>query len=221
MKQLPAVLLLFGTLVSQKVAAQSRGFEARIGALGFVSRRNADFNASAVGTESGVMGGLDAIVHYRFLGFSACLWGGRFGSSTSNTPASGKIATGQLGLLVGLPSISAELGYGRRGLSRALATITWSFLTVGGRADVPIGATGLHASASLLAYARVREREGSGRGSGACGETSLAYLPSHLPIFIGLGYSVERFTARNVVTGPIPEDVSGFFIDAGLRIGDR
>jgi hypothetical protein len=221
MKVIGGLTLLFSTLAFHGIEAQQNGFGVRVGGLGFISKRSAAFNGDSVATESGMMKGLAGFARYRFVGLSARVWGGSFGAQSSATAASGKIANADLSLLVGVPAGSVEVGYARRGFTGALGTITWSYITLGGRAEVPIGSTGVHAGASVAGYARVEEVGGSGTGRGAEGETSLAYIPARLPVYLWFGYSIQRFTVRNAAGEKAPEQISGIFISLGFRFGQQ
>lgn len=215
MKQIMGYVLVTGLLALHPAGALAQSFEARVGGFGYLSRRSAAFGGT-VGTESGVLGGLAAQIRSRYLGLSAGAWGGSF--SADSGAAAGKIANADVSLIAGLPAFSLEAGYARRGFSGAVGTITWSFVRLGARLELPISSSGAYAGLSVAGYAAVKEQNGKGTGSGAEGETSILYLPARLPVYFRIGYGIHRFTARSA-TGAVPDDVSGIILGIGLRFG--
>jgi hypothetical protein len=213
MKAIAASLLLV-TVAVPPTAAQAGRFDVRFGGAGLVLKRRAVF-AQSPGSESGVLGCVTGSARTRYGGLSMRIWGGRF-RGDSGAPAAGKVASGDVSLLVGVPTISLEAGYARRGLTGAAGTITWSFTRLGVRIEVPVGSSGVAVGFSASEYLGIKQRRGPGTGSGREGETSVIFLPARLPVYLKVGYGMQRFTARSAA-GDVPEDVSGIMIGGGLR----
>lgn len=197
-------------------AAQLGGVEVRAGALAALSKRNAAFGG-AVGTGSGTMSGMDVSARAKWFGAAARVFGGEFTADSGNT-ASGKIANGDVRLMAGPRAIAAEVGYGRRGFTGALSTITWSFIRVGARSVLPLGGSGLHAGVAVGLYTGVSGAGGAGKGNGKEAETFLIYAPDRLPLYLTLGYRREQFTAT-AASGDRPEELSGIIVGGGIRLG--
>lgn len=209
----PAMLCVAAALAAP-LAGQTP-LDARLGVVGTLAKRNAAF-AGSVGTASGTLTGIDLFARRGFVGASLRLFGGTF-SADSGTSAAGKVANGDLRISVGRPTISGVLGYGRRGFTGGLGTISWSFIQLGLRSNVPLGSTGLEASFAVSLYGGVKNIGGSGKGSGKEAITALTYLPPKGPFFITLGYRIEQFTASGG-SGDRPEEVSGITFGGGFRL---
>ena len=210
MKRLVWCALLAG--LAAPAAAQLRGIELRAGALAALSKRNAAFD-SAVGTGSGTMSGMDVTVRTKWFGAEVRVLGGEFTADSPGT-AAGTIANGDIRLMAGPRSVAAEVGYGRRGFSGAISTITWSFIRIGVRASLPLGGSGLHAGVVLGLYSGVSGAGVTGKGNGKEAETSLTYAPERLPLYLTLGYRREQFTFAAA-----PEELSGIVVGGGIRLG--
>lgn len=215
MKRVLAIAIALLAAGWATATAQLRRTELRAGAFAALSRRSAAFSGS-VGTGSGTMSGMDVTVRAKWFGGEVRLFGGEF-TSDSGTAASGTIANGELRLLAGPRTIAADVGYGRRGYSGAISTITWSYIRIGVRSTLPLGGSGLHAGVSLGLYTGVTGAGGAGKGSGKEAETSLTYTPVRLPIYVTLGYRREQFTASGG-SGDRPEELSGIVFGAGIRL---
>jgi hypothetical protein len=198
------------------LAAQLRGVELRAGAVAAVSRRNAAFNGG-VGTGSGTMMGIDLVARTKWVGLEIRTLGGEF-TADSGTSAAGTVANGDIRLALGPKVIAAEVGYGRRGFTGAVSTVTWSFVRVGARASMPIGGSGFTAGVVLAIYTGVARTDGGGSGSGTEIETSLTYQPPRLPGYLLLGYRREAFTAEGTGT-TYPEEIGALLVGGGVRLG--
>jgi hypothetical protein len=196
------------------LAGQAR-LDARVAVFGTLAKRNAAF-AGSVGTASGTLTGMELSAHRPWVGISARLFGGTF-TADSGTAAAGKVANGDLRISVGQPVISGVLGYGRRGFTGGLGTISWSFIQFGVRSTVPLGSTGLEASFAVSLYGGVKNIGGAGKGSGKEAMTALTFLPARAPFFVMLGYRIEQFTATGG-SGDRPEDVGGIVLGGGFRL---
>jgi len=216
MKRALLVTGLMALGAATAAGAQLRGIEVRAGALAALSKRNAAFGG-AVGTGSGTMSGMDLTVRAKWFGAEARVFGGDF-TADSGATAAGTIANGDLRLMAGPRTVAAEVGYGRRGFTGALTTITWSFIRIGARASLPLGGSGLHAGVALALYTGVSGAGGAGKGNGKEAETSLTYAPERLPLYLMFGYRREQFTAT-AASGDRPEELSGIVVGGGVRLG--
>lgn len=198
------------------LAAQTSDFEFRVGGLGLMSTRNAVFE-SAVGTSSAIVGGGEGDLWWRNVGIGVRVFGGDF-AADSGTQAVGKVANGDLAVQVGIRELSAEVGYGLRALTGAFRTTRWSFIKVGARSSIPLGASGFRGTMSFGVYTGVSQAEGTGDGSGKVFETGIVYAPRRAPVYLRVGYRFEQFTA-NTASEVRPEEIAGIVVAGGVRIG--
>jgi hypothetical protein len=187
------------------------GVEIRVGGIAMPSHRAAQFGG-AVGTGSGLMPGGEVLLRLRYVGLTARLFGGAF-SADSGTEAVGTILAGDVRALVGPRVVAADVGYGRRAFSGTLGSRSWPFARVGLRSTVALGASGLAAEVRAAYYAGLGNSGASGRDF----ETRLVWTPSHLPLYVGVGYRFERFSTASTPEDR-PEVVHGLVLAAGLRV---
>ena len=211
MRALPLIVLC---VAAAPLAGQAQ-LDARVGLFGTLAKRNAAF-AGSVGSASGTLTGMEMSVRRGFVGASMRLFGGTF-NADSGTSAAGDVANGDFRLFVGKPVISGALGYGRRGFTGGLGTISWSFIQLGVRSNVALGSTGLEANFAVSLYGGVKNIGGSGKGSGKEAVTGLTFAPPNRPFFVTLGYRIEQFTASGG-SGDRPEEVSGIMLGGGFRL---
>jgi hypothetical protein len=210
--RLPAISLALA-LTAAPAAAQSPRVQVWAGGGLGAGRRSAAWSGS-VGTATGSGLSLQAGARFRFLALQARYLAADF-SGDSALASAGKVTSRELYASVG-PSIAGlDAGYGQRSYRGALAQRVWSYLSVGGHVDVPIGSSGLWASAAVHFYASAKESSGAATASGHYGETALRFdLPS-APLYFLLGYRVEQFTVSG--TPSSPEELTTVILSAGFR----
>jgi hypothetical protein len=185
--------------------------EARLGGTVTMGTRNAAF-AGNVGSGTGTMKGFELTARMKFGGISARMFGGEF----SGDSGTGSVANGDLRLVLGPPMFSAEVGMGRRGYTGGVGTISWSFLRIGARSTIPVGATDFYANIGFTLYTGVKSEAGP-EGNGKEAETALLYMPARMPIYVSLGYRIEQFTSV-AANDDRPEEVGGIVLGLGVRL---
>ena len=208
-----AAIALALAVTAAPAAAQSSRVEAWAGGGIGAGRRNAAW-AGSVGTGTGsglyLLGG----VRYRFVTVEARYLAADFAGDS--TAGAGKVTSRELFATAGPRIGGLDVGYGQRTYRGALAQRVWSYVTVGGHVDMPIGASGFRALAALHVYAGGKESSGATTATGLAGETALRFRPTSLPVFFQLGWRIERFTVSS--TPSSPEDVSTVILGAGVQL---
>ncbi len=210
------IMLVAGTaavVVSQSMA-QDRRLNVDIAAVGYLSERNAAL-AGQVGVGSGTLAGGELTARAGLFGGRIRFFGGTF-TADSGREAEGEIHEGDVEVYAGPRVLSASVGYGLRSFTGGFATRRWSFVRLGGRSSVPIGATGLSANVSAFLYAGVTGAESTGSGHEL--ETRLTYATSRMPVFFSIGYRFEQFTVDDPLDSR-PEEVGSILFAAGVRLG--
>lgn len=210
-----AVCTVLGLLLGsvREAAAQDWGIEARVGGVGLLSHRSARFEG-VVGTGSGTLMGLEVLLRHRYLGLAAQTFAGAF-AADSGFAAIGDIRSTSVRLLLGPRVIAADVGYGNRAFSGSFATRHWSYLRIGARSTLPIGATDLSAEVGFAVYAGLNGVT-DGRAGGRQADTRLIYAPARFPLYVAIGYLAERFNVPD--QSDILEEVNGLLLTAGARI---
>jgi len=203
-----ALAALAACSVAGTLGAQLEG---RLGGIAALGKRNAAF-AGNVSAGSGTMKGFELTARMKFGGISARMFGGDF----TGDSGTGSVANGDLRLILGPPTISAEVGLGRRSYTGGVGTISWSFLRIGARSTLAVGATDFYASAAFALYTGVQSEAGP-EGNGKEAETALLYMPARMPIYVSLGYRIEQFTSV-AASDDRPEEVSGVVLGLGVRL---
>ncbi len=195
--------------------AVAQNWSAQAGILGSTSRRAAAFSGD-IGTSTSTMSGLELQVRRGWFGIGARGASARF-RSDEHPIAAGEVASGSVELRFGPDLIRGEVGIGRRALSGALGRRDWNYGRLGVRSAYPIGRTGLTAEATLGWYPTVSGTGDFTRGGGGDAETRLSYQFPQLPLYLAIGYRLDRFTAETE-TDRRPEEVSSIFVATGVRV---
>jgi hypothetical protein len=211
-----AILLAAGVSVSLASAAraQDRYLAVDVAAVGYLSERNAALGGQ-VGIGSGTLAGGELNARMGLFGGRIRFFGGTF-TADSGLEAEGEIHEGDVELYAGPRVFSPSVGYGLRSFTGGFATRRWSFVRLGGRSSVPIGATGLSANISAFLYAGVTGAESTGSGHEL--ETRLTYATSRMPVLFSIGYRFEQFTVDDPLDSR-PEEVGSIVFAAGVRLG--
>lgn len=209
-----AAMVLALAVAATPALAQSSRLEAWAGAGLGAGKRNAAWSGSVgAGTGSGPY--LQAGVRYRLVAIEARYVAADFTGDTG-LAATGKVSSRELFASVGPAIAGFEIGFGQRAFRGAIAQRVWSYATVGGRLDVPIGSSGLMAVARLHVYAGAKESGGATTATGLAGETSLRYRLKSAPLFFLFGYRAERFTVSG--TPSSPEEMTTVIFGAGVHL---
>jgi hypothetical protein len=192
-------------------AAQAPRLEAWAGAGIGAGKRNAAW-AGSVGAATGTGPYVQAGLRYRFVALEARYLSAQFAGDSA--AGAGRVSSRELFLSLGPRVAGLDVGYGQRTLRGSLAQRVWSYATVGGHLDLPIGSSGFRALAGLHLYAAGREANGATTATGLAGETALRFRPRSLPLFFLLGYRVERFTVSG--TPSSPEEMTTVILGGGL-----
>jgi hypothetical protein len=198
-------------LAAAPAAAQSPRLEAWAGAGIGAGKRNAAW-AGSVGAATGTGPYVQAGLRYRFVALEARYLSAQFAGDSA--AGAGRVSSRELFLSLGPRVAGLDVGYGQRTLRGSLAQRVWSYATVGGHLDLPIGSSGVRALASLHLYAAGREANAATTATGLAGETALRFRPRSLPLFFLLGYRVERFTVSG--TPSSPEELTTVILGGGL-----
>jgi hypothetical protein len=212
-RTLVVALALFMT--ASAATAQAKLPDIRVGATGHLTQRNALFDGR-LGRGSGSLVGAEAAVRTRLYGAGIRFFGGGV-SADSGSEAVGDIGRGDIEGTLGPRSVSAQVGYALRSFTGAFGTRRWSFVRLGISSALPLGTTGLVASASASVYLGVSGSYDSGGGGGREAETRLTYTPHAIPVYVALGYRIERFTVEDPLEQR-PEELSGILLAVGVRL---
>jgi len=208
-----ALALVFALL--SQASGQSAGLDLRGGVTGYFSQRSAVLEGVA-GRGSGTLAGIELAVRSKFMGGSARLFGGAFAADIGDE-AVGEIGRADLSVVAGPTYVAAELGYALRTFTGAFGTRRWSFVRLGGQTVLPLGTTGISASVAAAVYLGVSGSHDTGKGSGRDLETRVSYTSSLIPLYVALGYRIERFIADDA-SETRPEEMSGLVLVAGVRV---
>jgi len=208
-----AALSLALVVAAAPAAAQSPRLQVWAGAGLGAGKRNAAWSGS-VGAASGSGPYVQAGLRYRFLTVEARYLAADF-SGDSALAGAGKVSSRELYASVGPAIAGLDAGYGQRSYRGTLAQRVWSYVTVGGHLDVPIGSSGLWASATVHLYVGGKESSGATTASGRVGETALRFRPRSVPFYLLLGYRSERFTVSG--TPSSPEEMTTLILGGGLH----
>lgn len=209
-----AAIAMALAVTAAPAAAQSARFEAWAGGGIGAGKRNAAW-AGSVGTATGSGPFFQGGVRYRFVTLEAHYMSARF-TGDSALAGAGTVTSRELFASAG-PSIGGvDVGYGQRSYRGTLAQRVWSYLTVGGHVDLPIGTSGFQARAALHVYVRGKESSGATTATGLAGETALRLKLRSAPVFFLLAYRAERFTVSG--TPSSPEDLTTVIVGAGVHL---
>lgn len=209
------ILLAYAILFALGAPAAAQSWSAEAGFLGSASRRAAAF-AGDVGTASTNMSGMEFQLRRGWFAIGGRGMTARF-RSDEHPIAAGQVSSGDVALRVGPDILRGEVGVGRRALSGALGRRDWNFGRLGIRSAYPIGGTGLTAEGALGWYPTVRGSGDFTDGGGGDAETRLTYQLPQLPLYLGVGYRIDRLTVETA-TDRRPEEVSSLFLAAGFRL---
>ena len=194
--------------------AQSSRFEVWGGGGLGAGKRNAAWSGS-VGAATGSGPYFQAGLRFRFVAIQARYLAADF-SGDSALAGAGKVSSRELYASVGPSVAGLDAGYGQRSYRGTLAQRVWSYFTVGGHLDVPIGSSGFRAAAMLHVYVGGKESSGAATASGRVGETTLSFRLRSAPLYLLLGYRVEQFTVSG--TPSSPEEMTTVILGGGLRL---
>jgi hypothetical protein len=209
-----AALSLALVVTAAPAAAQSPRLEVWAGGGLGAGKRNAAWSGS-VGAATGSGPYLQAGLRYRFVAVQARYLAADF-SGDSALAGAGKVTSRELYASVGPAIAGLDLGYGQRSYRGTLAQRVWSYFTVGGHLDVPIGSSGFWAGATLHLYVGGKESSGGATASGRFGETTLSFRLRSAPLYFLLGYRVEQFTVSG--TPSSPEELTAVILGGGLHL---
>lgn len=208
-----AVSLALAVTAAPAVAQSSRLEAWAGGGLG-AGKRNAAWSGSVgAATGSGLFfqGGL----RYRLVAIRASYLAADF-SGDSGLAGAGKVSSRELYASVGPAIAGFDAGFGQRSYRGSLAQRVWSYVTLGGHLDVPIGSSGFRAGATVHFYVGGKESSGATTASGRAGETTLRFRPRSVPFYLMLGYRVEQLTVSG--TPSSPEEITTIILGGGLQL---
>jgi hypothetical protein len=208
-----AALPLAFVVMAAPAVAQSPRLEVWAGAGLGAGKRNAAWSGS-VGAATGSGPYVQAGLRYRFVTVQVRYLTADF-SGDSALAGGGKVSSRELYASVGPAIAGLDAGFGQRSYRGTLAQRVWSYFTVGGHLDVPIGSSGFWAGATLHFYAGGKEKNGATTASGCGGETVLRFRPRSVPLYFLLGYRAEQFTVSG--TPSSPEEMTTLVLGGGLH----
>lgn len=203
--------------VTGTLAAQQRRWEVAAGGVGMQAERAVDFEGhrhTATGTGRGaevVLGGRLVSLWARAVALDL--------TAASDTAIMAEATIGDLDargrMRVG--NVSLEGGFVRRVVTGRFASQTWQGLRVGGRLHIQAGSGAFYFEGAAGYSPTLRSSEAGTTGTGLDFESSLRFAPQGAPIWLSVGYRMERRDLPGL-TGTQFERISGIVAAGGLSL---